>query len=246
MTLDARHPIGLYSTPSSLTEGASGGVWSSGAGTAAPADVPRKRISGRPRVTVRPNYVGLPFSGLDAGRTNGAKAPGSGGRRVRRLDPGSTVPKPKIAAVERRKATRSPLRARPPRPAKARKGQPGGGGDLKEWRLSALCLPRMGEATSGGKIWEGQSAGHPPRGNDHPCPKKESDMSQPADRIDHALPGRSSRPKRTRKCGLIGSVRSSRSSPGGRRSDRDGANFAPCARSCACRAAPVRRRGGCS
>ena len=45
-----------------------------GAGTAAPADVPRKRISGRPRVTVRPNYVGLPPVGLDADRTNAGES----------------------------------------------------------------------------------------------------------------------------------------------------------------------------
>ena len=49
----------------------------------APACVLRKHTSGTPRVAVRPNYVGLPTLGLDAGRTNGAKAPGSGGRRVR-------------------------------------------------------------------------------------------------------------------------------------------------------------------
>jgi hypothetical protein len=51
--------------------------------------------------------------------------------------PGSTVPQPEIAAVERRKATRPPLRARPPKPAKARKGWAHGSGD-HEVRLSAL------------------------------------------------------------------------------------------------------------
>ena len=49
----------------------------------APARVFRKHASGTSRVAVRPNYVGLPTPGLDEGRTNGAKAPGSGGRRVR-------------------------------------------------------------------------------------------------------------------------------------------------------------------
>ena len=58
----------------------------------APACVLRKHTSGTPRVAVRPNYVGLPTPGLDEGRTNGAKAPGSGGRRVRCLDPGSYGP----------------------------------------------------------------------------------------------------------------------------------------------------------
>src|SRR5215203_3658170 len=41
---------------------------------AAPADVPRKRISGRPRATVRPNYVGLP-SMAGRGRTNAGGSP---------------------------------------------------------------------------------------------------------------------------------------------------------------------------
>src|SRR4029079_11675647 len=50
---------------------------------AAPAPVSRTHRSGRPRVTVRPNYVGLPIPGLDEGRTSGAKAPRWGGRRVR-------------------------------------------------------------------------------------------------------------------------------------------------------------------
>ena len=65
------------------------------------------RAPGRPRVAVRPHYGGLPArAGRD--RTNGAKAPGSGGRRVRCPSPGSTVPKPKIAAVKRRKACALP------------------------------------------------------------------------------------------------------------------------------------------
>lgn len=91
-----------------------------GAGKAAPAAVPRTHSSGRRRVAVRPNYVGLLLNGLDAGRMNGAKAPGSGGQPL--SDPGSTAPMPKIAAVERRKATRPPLRTRPP---KARPQGPG-------------------------------------------------------------------------------------------------------------------------
>jgi hypothetical protein len=52
---------------------------------AAPADVPRKRISGRPRVAVRPNYVGPPLVGLDGYGRGLAKA---GSRPVA----GSTAP----------------------------------------------------------------------------------------------------------------------------------------------------------
>jgi hypothetical protein len=50
-----------------------------GIGTAAPAVVPRKHGSGRPRVTVRAYYEGLPMRGLDAGRMKAAKAAGSRG-----------------------------------------------------------------------------------------------------------------------------------------------------------------------
>jgi DNA-directed RNA polymerase subunit RPC12/RpoP len=52
----------------------SGGVRFGGVG-AAPAPVLRNHGSGRPRVTARPNYVGLPAR-AGRGRTNGAKAPG--------------------------------------------------------------------------------------------------------------------------------------------------------------------------
>ena len=47
---------------------------------AAPADVPRKRISGRPRVTVRPNYVGLPSM---AGRGPDERGESPGIRRAK-------------------------------------------------------------------------------------------------------------------------------------------------------------------
>lgn len=66
----------------------------------------RNPASGRPRATVRLNYVGPPFSGLDAGRMKGggslpdqvASRPLSG--------PGSYGPwEPKVAAVERCKAS---------------------------------------------------------------------------------------------------------------------------------------------
>ncbi len=76
-----------------------------GAGTAAPAPVPRKHGPGRPRVTVRPHYGGPPFSGLDAGRMNaGESLRDQGGRNAPRPAPEATVPRPKIAAVERREA----------------------------------------------------------------------------------------------------------------------------------------------
>src|SRR4051812_45236679 len=74
-----------------------------GVGKAAPALVPRTHESGRPRVTVRPYYEGLPLVGLDAGRMKAAKAAGSGERMLLSV-PGSTVPRFKIAAVECRKA----------------------------------------------------------------------------------------------------------------------------------------------
>jgi hypothetical protein len=41
---------------------------------AAPAPVSRKHRSGRLRVTVRPNYVGPPFSGLVGDRWNGGES----------------------------------------------------------------------------------------------------------------------------------------------------------------------------
>ena len=54
---------------------------------AAPARLPRKQPSGTPRVAVRPNYVGLPFDGLDAGRTNAGESPPDG-VRPRKHGPG--------------------------------------------------------------------------------------------------------------------------------------------------------------
>ena len=41
---------------------------------AAPAAVPRKHGSGTPRVTVRPNYVGPPLSGLVGDRRKGGES----------------------------------------------------------------------------------------------------------------------------------------------------------------------------
>ena len=93
--------IGLYSTPSPLTEGAFRRRSAGGAGKAAPTPVPRKRRSGRPRVTVRPNYVGLPMSGLDVDRMNGGETCRDKGGTRPLSGPGSTVPEPKIAAMER-------------------------------------------------------------------------------------------------------------------------------------------------
>ena len=68
---------------------------------AAPAPLPRKQSPGRPRATVRLNYVGPPFAGLDEGRMKeGVSLPDQGGR-CPLSGPGSTVPRPKIAAMER-------------------------------------------------------------------------------------------------------------------------------------------------
>jgi hypothetical protein len=75
---------------------------------AAPAGAIRNRAPGTPRVTVRPYYGGLPFSGLDAGRMKGGESlPDQGGRDAPRPAPEATVPGRKIAAVKRRKARRS-------------------------------------------------------------------------------------------------------------------------------------------
>jgi hypothetical protein len=94
---------------------------------AAPAVVPRKRNPGRPRVTVRPYYGGPPFSGLDAGRMNGGETcRDQGGRGAPCPAPEATVPEPKIAAVERRKALRPPnLRAHRPQGRKPKVAPPG-------------------------------------------------------------------------------------------------------------------------
>jgi hypothetical protein len=93
---------------SSLTEGAFRRRSVGGVGKAAPADVPRKRISGRPRVTVRPNYVGLP-SMAGQGKDQRGESLVVGPVKSRPSDPVSTVPRSQIAAVERRKASRSPV-----------------------------------------------------------------------------------------------------------------------------------------
>jgi hypothetical protein len=80
---------------------------------AAPADMPRKHISGRPRVAVRSNYVGLPLMagrGTDEGRR---KLPGSGRAECPPSVPGSTAPRTEIAAVERREACASIARRAP-------------------------------------------------------------------------------------------------------------------------------------
>ena len=90
-------------------------------GKAAPAVDPRKIGTGRPRVTVLANYVAAPFSGLVG--TGGSKAKAKRPRGGRSTHPvlKATVPRSEIAAVECRKATRSPVReralpsSRPPR-----------------------------------------------------------------------------------------------------------------------------------
>ena len=78
---------------------------------AAPAGVLRTHISGRPRVTVRPKYVGLPVKAGRGPDEPGRKPGGSGGRRSR-SGPGSTVPRPKIAASGAPRGERADRKAR--------------------------------------------------------------------------------------------------------------------------------------
>ena len=56
--------------------------------------------------TVRPYYEGLPIDRLDEGRTNAAKAAGIRASECSLSGHGRTVPRPKIATVERREARR--------------------------------------------------------------------------------------------------------------------------------------------
>ena len=59
------------------------------------------RALGRPGVTVRPHYGGLPFNGLNgAGRAERKLRDRAGEEPAVRV-PEATVPKPKIAAMER-------------------------------------------------------------------------------------------------------------------------------------------------
>jgi len=107
--------------PSPLTEGVFRRRSVGGAGTAAPAPVSRKHGPGRPRVTVRPHYGGPPFAGWTRDRTNGGETCRDQGAKRPRPDPGSTVPEPEIAAVERRKASRPPVEGAPAEAPKGRR-----------------------------------------------------------------------------------------------------------------------------
>lgn len=83
---------------------------------AAPARVFRTHAPGRPRVTVRPHYEGLPSM---AGRGPGEgrrKRPGSGRRETPLPGPGSTVPRTETAA--RWRAARRGVSAETPGVAK--------------------------------------------------------------------------------------------------------------------------------
>ena len=65
------------------------------------------RAPGRPRVTVRPNYVGPPPVGLDAGRMNGGESCRDQVGQRAPVRPRKYGPEePKVAAVKRRKARR--------------------------------------------------------------------------------------------------------------------------------------------
>ena len=70
------------------------------------------RALGRPWVTVRPHYGGPPFSGLDGAGRTGRKPRARAGEEPAVRVPEATVPRPNIAAVERRKACAPPTRAR--------------------------------------------------------------------------------------------------------------------------------------
>jgi hypothetical protein len=84
---------------------------------AAPADVPRTHISGRPWVTVRPKYVGLPVRAGRGPDEPGRKPGGSGGRRSRPV-PEARSRGPKSPPVERREAS-APIARRAPRLTRA-------------------------------------------------------------------------------------------------------------------------------
>ena len=71
------------------------------------------------------------------GRTR-AEARGIRGVKSPPSDPGSAVPRTQIAAVGRRKATRSPLRARPPKLAMSARAWRAKAGGTTRLRLSAL------------------------------------------------------------------------------------------------------------
>ena len=83
-----------------------------------------------------PQLRGAAFNGWTGTGEGRRKLPRWGGRRVLRLVPGSTAPGTEKPQVERRKATRSRIRARP---AEAREG----GGGRQVLRLPALRLPRI-------------------------------------------------------------------------------------------------------
>ena len=92
------------------------------------------------RVTVRPYYEGLPANGLDAGRMKAGESLPDQGGECPCPSPEVTVPGPKIAAVERRKACALSHKARAAAPQCA--------AEVSRQRLSALCplrrLRRMG------------------------------------------------------------------------------------------------------
>ena len=100
---------------------------------AAAARVFRKHPSGTPRVAVRPNYVGLPFSGLDGtGRARRKPRARAGEEPVVRVAE-ATAPRCKVAAAERRVA-----RVR-------RTGRPAARRGLEKGRCSALRSLTSGE-----------------------------------------------------------------------------------------------------
>ena len=119
----------------------------------APAVVARNHGSGRPRVTVRPYYEGLPIARLDAGRMNGGESCRDRGKR--KASPsghGRTAPQPKIAAVERREARRPASLAGDPWRTRDRPDREAGHGcGVPHQRLPALRLPSFARGTEKGK-----------------------------------------------------------------------------------------------
>ena len=79
-----------------------------GAGCGARASGLVSRAPGRPRVTVRPHYGGPPLKRLDGTGRAGRKLRDRAGEEPAVRVPEDTVPKPKIAAVKRRKACALP------------------------------------------------------------------------------------------------------------------------------------------
>ena len=135
-------------------------------GEAAPAPCLRDaRRPARRRVTVRPQYGGRPRMRWTRDWPARRKQRAVGRATSSPSDPGSSVPRPKIASVERRKATRLTFQARGPQGLDqvAPFGAP-----PPSLRAATGRPPRALGAL--GKNEDGRSAGISPRGNVDSCP----------------------------------------------------------------------------